>query len=206
MKKEFSFYEFAGVLVPGSTLILAMAINKEALLETFLSKDFGAGQLGLFVVASYIFGHLVQGIGNLLEKALWSFRGMPSTWIRREKVPFLTEGQLKCVRDILPTLLGHDPGDLTNLNDSNLRNITSQLYSTLEREGRVARIDIFNANYGLFRGIAAALLVVLGFTILENGICSQSTLIICGLFILALLRMRRFGIYYASEIYKQILT
>jgi hypothetical protein len=121
MKKDFSFYEFTGVIVPGSTLLLGMAVISDPLRQFIASDKFGAGQLGLFVVASYIIGHLVQGIGNLLENG--------STWIRRQKVPFLNDQQLKRLREVLTTLLGHDPGELTKLDVRASRNITGQLYA-----------------------------------------------------------------------------
>lgn len=206
MKKDFSFYEFTGVIVPGSTLLLGMAVISDPLRQFLASDKFGAGQLGLFVVASYIIGHLVQGIGNVLENAWWAFRGMPSTWIRRQKVPFLNEDQLKRLRDVLTTLLGHDPGELTKLDVRTSRNITGQLYARLEKEGRVARIEIFNGNYGLFRGIAASLLVVTFVTIAKHGIWSQATLITSAILVVALLRMNRFGVHYASELYRQALN
>jgi hypothetical protein len=206
MKKDFSFYEFTGVIVPGSTLLLGMAVISDPLRQFIASDKFGAGQLGLFVVASYIIGHLVQGIGNLLENGWWAFRGMPSTWIRRQKVPFLNDQQLKRLREVLTTLLGHDPGELTKLDVRASRNITGQLYARLEKEGRVARIEIFNGNYGLFRGIAASLLVVTVVTIGKHGFWSQPTLITSGILVVALLRMNRFGVHYASELYRQALN
>ena len=203
MKKDFSFSEFTGVIVPGATLLLGMAVISEPLQQFFASDKFGAGQLGLFVVASYIVGHLVQGVGNLVESGWWAFRGMPSTWIRRQKVPFLNDDQLKRLRDMLKSLLGHDPGELTKLDARACRNITGQLYAKLEKEGRAARIEIFNGNYGLFRGIASSLLVVTVVTITKHGFWSQANLITSAILLVALLRMNRFGVHYASELYRQ---
>jgi hypothetical protein len=70
----------------------------------------------------------------------------------------------------------------------------------------VARIEIFNGNYGLFRGIAASLLVVTVVTIGKHGFWSQPTLITSGILVVALLRMNRFGVHYASELYRQALN
>jgi hypothetical protein len=206
MKKDFSFYEFTGVIVPGSTLLLGMAANSDPLRQFLANEKFGAAHLGLFVVASYIIGHLVQGIGNVLENCWWVGRGMPTNWIRREKVPFLNDGQIKRLREVLTALLGHDPGDLKKLDIRATRNITGQLYAKLEKEGRVARIEIFNGNYGLFRGIAASLLVVTGTTIAKHGFWTHTTLITSAILVVALLRMNRFGVHYASELYRQALN
>lgn len=206
MKKEFSFYEFTGTVIPGSTLILGLAFAHLPLRDFLLGDKFGAGHLGLFLVASYIAGQLVQGIGNILEKLLWAFRGMPSTWIRRKNPPYLSDTQTKRLREVLPTLLGYEVGPLENLDARACRGITSQLYAKLEKEGRNQRIDTFNGNYGLFRGIASALLVVVTVMLVKHGFWTQSTAIMAGVFILALMRMHRFGVYYASEMYRQSLN
>lgn len=206
MKKEFSFYEFTGTVIPGSTLILGLAFAHYPLLDFLMGEKFGAGHLGLFIVASYIAGQLVQGIGNLLEKLLWVFRGMPSTWIRRNNPPYLSDAQTKRLREVLTTLLGHEVGPLENLDTRACLAITGQLYSKLEKEGRNQRIDIFNGNYGLFRGIASALLVLVTVMSVKHGFWTQSTAIMTGVFLVALMRMQRFGVHYASEMYRQALN
>ncbi len=206
MKKEFSFYEFTGTVIPGATLILGLAFAHHPLRDFLVSDKFGASHLGLFLVVSYIAGQLVQGIGNLLEKLLWAFRGMPSTWIRRAKPPYLSDAQIRRLREVLTTLLGHEIGPLQNLDKRSCRGITGQLYAKLEKEGRTQRIDIFNGNYGLFRGIASALLVVVAVMAIKHGFWTQSTAIMAGVFVLALMRMHRFGVYYASEMYRQALN
>lgn len=206
MKKEFSFYEFTGTVIPGATLILGLAFANYPLRDFLLGDKFGAGHLGLFLVASYITGQLVQGIGNILEKLLWAFRGMPSTWIRRKKPPYLSCTQTKKLREVLTNLLGHDVGPLQSLDSRSCRGITGQLYAKLENEGRTQRIDIFNSNYGLFRGVASALLVAVAVMSIKHGFWTQPTAIMAGVFILAIIRMHRFGIHYASEIYRQALT
>lgn len=206
MKKEFSFYEFTGTVIPGSTLILGLAFAHHPLRDFLVSDKFGAGHLGLFLVASYIAGQLVQGIGNLLEKLLWAFRGMPSSWIRRAKPPYLSDAQTKRLREVLTTLMGHEVGPLENLDARACRGITGQLYAKLEKEGRAQRIDIFNGNYGLFRGIASALLVVVAVMSFKHGLWTQSTAIMAGVFVVALMRMHRFGVHYASEMYRQALN
>lgn len=206
MKKEFSFYEFTGVVVPGATLLLSLALTVQPLKDFLSSEKFGAGQLGLFLIASYIIGHLVQGVGNILEKALWAFRGMPSTWIRRDKPPYLSDGQTKRLRDVMTQLLGHEVPPLQDLDIRACGGLVGQLYAKLEKEGRTARIEVFNGNYGLFRGIASALLVAVAGTALKHGLWTSSTAIMSAVFILALIRMHRFGVHYASELYKQALN
>jgi len=206
MKKEFSFYEFAGVVAPGGTLLLSLSLTVHPLWEFFSSDKFGAGQLGLFLIASYITGHLVQGIGNQLEKVLWAFRGMPSTWIRWKKPPYLIDQQTRRLRDVMIQLLGDKVPPLQELDIKACRGLAAQLYAKLEKEGRTARIDVFNGNYGLFRGIASALLVTVAVTAFKEGLFKTPTVIMATVFFLALMRMHRFGIHYAAELYRQALN
>lgn len=206
MKKDFSFYEFTGTVIPGATFILGLAFAIHPLRDFLTSEKFGVGQFGLFFVACYICGQLIQGVGNILERLLWAFRGMPSTWIRRSKPPYLSDPQLKRLRDVLSQLLGYEVGSLSDLDVRACRGITGQLYAKLEKEGRVQRVDIFTGNYGLFRGIASSLLLVFVVTSYKHGIWTPSSAIMLAGFVMALMRMHRFGVYYASEIYRQALN
>jgi hypothetical protein len=206
MKKDFSFYEFTGVIVPGATLVLGIALQSAKLRLLFIGESFGVGQLGLFVVVAYVAGHLIQSVGNQLERLLWLRRGMPSTWIRRAKPPYLSDSQRAALQDALPTLMGQKVPPLVELDLRACRGITGQLYARLQQAQRVQRVDIFNANYGLFRGIASALLVVAIVAAINHGIATAEFLVIAIAFVLALLRMHRFGVHYASELYRQALV
>ena len=206
MKQEFSFYEFAGVVLPGATLFFGLAVVVEPVRNFLLSDKFGAGQLGLLLIASYIAGHLVQGVGNVIEKAMWAFRGIPSTWIRRKQPPYLSAAQTAQLPDALSVILGHNVGPLTKSDASSCRAIAGQLYARLEEKGRVARINIFNGNYGLFRGIASSLLLVVVIAAWQHGLWTEITALAAGALFIALLRMHRFGVHYASELYRQCLN
>lgn len=206
MKKDFSFYEFTGIIVPGATLVLGIALQSPKLRALFVGESFGVGQLGLFVVIAYVAGHLIQGVGNQLERLLWLGRGMPSTWIRRSRPPYLNDPQHSQLQDALPVLLGHPVPPLVELDVRACRGITGQLYARLQHAQRVQRVDIFNANYGLFRGIASALLVVAVVAAVNHGFFTTEFLVIVIAFVLALLRMHRFGVHYASELYRQALA
>lgn len=206
MKKDFSLYEFTGIIVPGSTLVLGVAFQYEGLRQLLIGESFGVGQLGLFAVIAYVAGHLVQGVGNQLEHLVWLRRGMPTSWIRRAKIPYLSDSQRSQLQKVLPEILGHDVAPFGELDMRSCRGITGQLYATLEHKGRVKRVDVFNANYGLFRGIASALLVVAIIAGFHHGVFTIEFLVVLIAFALAVLRMHRFGVHYASEIYRQALV
>ncbi|MEL4895403.1 hypothetical protein [Crocosphaera sp. Alani8] len=70
----------------------------------------------------------------------------------------------------------------------------------------IFRFDIFNGNYGLFRGIASAFIVSFILFLIENGFNNWKILLLLLLGILmSLLRMYRFGQLYAKELFFQFI-
>ena len=79
MSSKFDAYEIVGVIMPGSVLLFGMALLFPDLKSLFFAQGFSLGELGLFLVLSYVTGHLIQAIGNLLEFIVWKgFGGMPT--------------------------------------------------------------------------------------------------------------------------------
>jgi hypothetical protein len=206
MKRDFSFYEFTGVFLPGATLLLGLSFSIPEIHGILFSDKFTASVLSLFLIAGYVLGHLIQSVGNLLEKIVWAFRGMPSTWIRRKTPAYLSDAQTKRLPSALHQLTGLPIHDLANLDIRSCNGIRGQLYARLEDAGKTARIDTFNGNYGMFRGIAAALAIVLAVAICKTGIRSGIVEVASISFLLALFRMHRFGVHYAAELYRQALN
>jgi hypothetical protein len=82
------------------------------------------------------------------------------------------------------------------------------MYAAIAGSGQSSaeRINIFNGNYGLHRGLAAALLMALGIVVVQ-GVASWWNI---GLLLaatgLCLARMDRFGCHYARELFVQFLN
>jgi hypothetical protein len=72
-------------------------------------------------------------------------------------------------------------------------------------KGCAKRIDTFNANYGLCRGLAASLLVLLFVNLICNLKEWQIHVILLVLCALATYRFYRFGIIYSRELFVQFL-
>jgi hypothetical protein len=84
--------------------------------------------------------------------------------------------------------------------------ITRQVYAEVAARSSNSRVDIFNGNYGLTRGIASALLIGLVLLLIVHGFTYWQ--IILALLVgigVALYRMHRFGILYARELFVQFL-
>jgi hypothetical protein len=79
------------------------------------------------------------------------------------------------------------------------------MYTDVERHGKTSRVETFNGNYGLNRGLSAAMLALaLGSLLLEPKRWVVS-LILAFLGAVYLYRMHRFGVHYARELYNQFL-
>lgn len=205
--KNFDFYEFSGLLSPGSIALLGIFVIYPDLPLVIKNSDFTIGNFGLFVILAYVIGHLVQGAGNFLECFWWKLRGgMPTDWIRQGKKKLLAKQQL----DKLPLQLQHNLGfenslEFEGLDKVEWSSIVRQVYANVESSGRNHRVDIFNANYGLFRGIATALLLVLIISLFESQASWTSSLLLILGVAVAIHRMDRFGKYYAREVFVQFL-
>lgn len=103
----FDFYEFAGLLVPGTTvLVLGGAVLWAAPL-TEVAENVGIGEVGVGAVPAYGAGHIVQAIGNLLEMAWWRLLGgWPSDWVATGTTRLLHEKQLEALPTVINRQLG----------------------------------------------------------------------------------------------------
>jgi hypothetical protein len=209
MKKEFSFYEFVGVISPGMVclMIVAYVIRYEDNLINICQLSVGG--FGFIVIVAYFVGHLIQSVGNLFETVWWKlFGGMPTSWIvKRNSCGYLSKCQVDALEGKMSNLLNLCTiTTLSNYTTKEWYAITRQIYAAVKQEGASERLDIFNGNYGFFRGIAASLLMGILILIIFNGITEwRSILIVTIFFFLALARMHRFGKHYARELFVQFL-
>jgi hypothetical protein len=80
--------------------------------------------------------------------------------------------------------------------------ITRQIYAAVAAAGRAGRVNIFNGNYGLCRGLDSAFFVVAVLVILRLGVSRPSALLLTAVaFVLAGWRAHRFGVHDARELY-----
>ena len=85
MKKEFSFYEFVGILVPSTILLFTVNLIISATYDIKII-DFGKiGETTIFIIVSYGLGHILQAIGNIFESVVWFiYGGMPTKWLNKK--------------------------------------------------------------------------------------------------------------------------
>ena len=202
MNRTFDFYEYAGVIVPGAVFTLGMLWLFPDSRALFSKEGVTFGELGLFIIIAYAAGQLIQGVGNWIEWLWWkAWGGYPSKRVLAGHL--ISADQHKRVIEALRKD-GKVTTDVTTCALPECLAIVREVYSVVAAGGKAARIDTFNGNYGLSRGLAASLLVLLVTAIvLAKGLYVIAALV--ALLFLALQRMHRFGKHYALELFIQYL-
>jgi|SRR6267142_840706 hypothetical protein len=204
MNRAFDFYEYAGILVPGAVLVIGLLwLFPEG--RALLTKDgVTLGELGLFVIVAYAAGQLVQAVGNYIEWAWWKlWGGIPTAQVLGGK--YITEDQHRRIVDsVRAQRISSDPQHAEKLSKAQQLAIAREVYSIVAAGKRASRVDIFNGTYGLMRGLAAAMLVLM-----IAAIATSKGLFAIGAFgigvLLSLQRMHRFSKHYAVELFVQYL-
>ena len=89
VSKTFDAYHVVGVIAPGSVITGMLALQWPPFLSLVGEGGVSIGGLGVFIFASFVFGHLVQGGGNVLEKMIWMLPSMPTDCVRKTPCPLI---------------------------------------------------------------------------------------------------------------------
>jgi hypothetical protein len=202
---KLTFYEQVGIIIPGSVLLFGSLFFQPDM-RSLLTKDgVSVGQLGIFVLLSYAAGHLMAAVGNGIEWLFWKpFGGMPSDWVIKPEQTLLAAAQMTNLEERVRTLLGIDFEKIAGMTTSEWRPISKQIYARLMKDGQTGRIDTFNGNYGLNRGLTSAMLMMAVLSLTHEmwgpalGVFAVACVFLC--------RMYRFGVHYGHELYMQFLV
>ncbi len=205
--KQFSFYEFSGILLPGTVILYGLIIAFPDMKESILGLDVTVGDLGIFVLLAYICGHIVQAIGNFLENIWWMRNGMPTDWIRTNKKELISSQQRQILMDKVRNQLVKSPSfDIEKINKKEWYSIVRQVYAVIEVAERSKRADIFNGNYGLNRGLSAAFFALTLLSLFLNLAYWKASLLLFVVGLICIYRMNRFAKHYARELFVQYLS
>jgi hypothetical protein len=174
-------------------------------LQTVLAKQgVSLGDFGIFLLLSYAAGHLIAAIGNAAESILWPLvGGMPTDWITKTEPSLLSAAQIDLLEGKLEGRLGIK-GKVRGMDQKAWWPISRQIYADVAKNGKPDRIDTFNGNYGLNRGLAAATFA-LACVAAMDGKWSMA-LVLLVLTVVYDYRAYRFGVYYGRELYLQFLV
>ncbi|PLX93320.1 MAG: hypothetical protein C0621_08000 [Desulfuromonas sp.] len=206
MSEKFNAYEYIGVIAPGTVVVFAVTLVSPEVKQFLVDGGTTLGGLGLFLILSFIAGHLLQGLGNWFENIFWKcFGGMPTNWVRRESQKLLAKEQRKLLTQKISEL--HPAIDnLEQVDDKEWYSLTREIYAMVKAADRAARVDAFNRNYGLLRGVAVSFLVTTAGTLFVISLCRWKiyvALVVCT--VLAVYRMYRFAVIYARELFVQFI-
>jgi hypothetical protein len=207
--KPFTLYDVLGVLAPGTVLVVGIVTLYPGTVGLFTRSDFTAGSFGLIVLVSYVAGNLVAALGNFLEVPYWWLaRGRHTEKARSTKAGILSSFQLLQLQSKL-----HETGmlppdrNLDQLAPEDWFGLTRQIHSYIDVRKLTERVELFNAQFGMNRGIAAGFLALAGMVFLHQGWSGWRIATLLGVAaVLAFYRMHRFSRHYAQALFRQFLV
>jgi hypothetical protein len=204
--KNFDQYEYVAVIIPGATLLLGLSIEWPQYLHMASeNKELSLGELGLFLVAAFIAGQMLQSVGDLLEPLLWApAGGLPTDWVRKPD-RLISPGQRTQLQTRVRTLIAQDDFNLDTVDTGKWFSITRQIYGKINAAKLADRLDAFNRTYGLMRGFAIALIVLAIVFFTFDNARQYLGFGALALAILALIRFYLFGKIYGRELFAQFL-
>jgi len=197
--KAFDPYDIIGVITPGFVVAFLLMVEWPEL-KALVGKDgLTLADLGILVLAAFVLGHLVQGLGNLLEMIVWAPAGMPTAWVRKAGQSLVTLAQRNALAAKVSEMEG-GPMDLATFTRKDWRVITMRMYGRVRTAGRSARVDGCNRTYGMFRGLSAAFLAAVVWYAVKDISNLVPVLLTGGMTVAALFRMYRVSIQYGRNL------
>lgn len=204
--KNLDVYQTLAVFMPGYFFAFGSYILlKKAGFDIPLDISSIGGSIALIVI-SYVIGQLVQVFGNAFEWLWRKVRPIPSVRIQKGDEKILSSNQRQQLIDAMKQKVGLQDIDISQLSKQEWLSYVGSVASAVRHSKQMEQIDVFNAHYGMFRGlVAASFLLALGswFLLKEQWYLPVLALIVLGL--LALYRMDRFDKNYARELFRQFL-
>lgn len=206
--KQFNLYDLIAVVAPGAVLVIGFTTLFPELGSLLGSKELTVGEFGVMLIASYISGNLLGPVAHLVEAVWFKLRGgNPTDRIQQKDSKVLHKAEVELLNERLRSvgMLGCN-GDLRGIPAAHWKAIVRQIRAFIATRGPAERIEVFNAHYGLNRGIATACTVLMIAVIVHVG--PPGWRAIAGLAsctVLAAFRMNDFGHYYATELIRQFI-
>lgn len=192
MNKEFSFYEFTGLITPSVILLFSIDILLKKVCSISIFDFSNLGESLVFIVIAYGFGHIIQSFGYFFEKFIWwLLKGRPTQWLKsdgRFKQTIVSQTEAQKILSKLQSEFGdkRDYGSIT--------------YTKVYGSDKSGRIDIFNGNFSLFRGLSICFIALLITTICLH--LGWWFLVPLSFLVVSTVRMIHFGKCYARELYR----
>jgi len=204
--RQFDLHEFLGYIAPGMLLLVGIRCIWPDAEKVLPVSSITFGGFGIGVVLAYAAGQLLQTLGNGIEKAWWGlWSGMPTDWLRTGKHELVAPEQSVRVEAKIKRMLANESFDISGISAKHWYSIIRQVYAAVAGAGRGTRIDVFNGHYGLCRGMAASLLVLVVCNLVTNLPAWKIHILLIILVGLSVFRMHQFGVRYGREVFVQFL-
>jgi hypothetical protein len=207
--KQFSLYDIVGVLAPGTVIVVGFSVLYPRLSGPLMNSNLSGGELGLLVLLSYVVGNIVAGLSNILERPYWALTGgIHTARAQNNDGKVLTANEFERLQTKLrETGIVKDTETIRELDAKRWWAITRQINAFLDGRKLADRVQLFNAQFGMNRGIATAFLIILTMTIVRLGIQAWKVeLLLAGSSAVSVYRMHTFSLHYAQTLFRMFLT
>lgn len=200
---KFDPYDYIGVILPGSAVLFAGMVAEPEFRGLFGKGGIDVAGLGLFLIMSFVTGHIVQSFGNLIEYALKHVPGgNPADELLSQAQKIVAPGQ----RAKLAGKLKADmDAELDGMDSPSWLAIRRQMYASLPKGAARERLESFNRTYGMLRGMSAALLVIAAAIMILRPSAWAFAAVAAACSAATLMRMVRFSATYMRELVVQYL-
>lgn len=202
---SFDAYEYVGVIIPGALPTLAASLLIPKVASVISSEGIELGTLGIFLIVSFVVGHVVQLIGNWIETIEDMLGlGKDAIVLNEKRRPMDVDRWQR----FLSVLRSEGIMDRDELKPSSWQGTRKEVYAALQADKRTHRIDAFNRTYGMCRGMVAGTIMTVGLVLILGGTehLSLALMIFVLLTVPLYVRMRRFSRHYFTEIVSQFLA
>jgi hypothetical protein len=207
--KQFSLYDIVGVLAPGTVIVVGISIIFPSTSGPLIPNDLSGGELGLVVLLSYVVGNIVAGLSNIFERPYWALTGgIHTARARKNDGIIITVSEFEQLQRKLQAVGILNEGEvIQRLEADKWWAITRQIDAFLDSRKLTERLQLFNAQFGMNRGIAMAFLIILAMTLMTFGIRQwKIELLLAGCTAVSIYRMHTFSLHYAQKLFRTFLT
>jgi hypothetical protein len=203
---DFDTFEFAGILAPGFVVVLAILL----LLPALPKADDFAMVITIAALASYVVGHLIAAIGNLVQPLFerLGIIGLEAisydAWITNG---YMSSDQKKRLRKLVSFRLYRTISLKDAAYDARKsmerRTLVKQMYLAVIGSGGTQRVSTFDGLYSLSRGLAVSLFIAASLALYRDQLWAAAACIAgTGL---AVYRMHKFKHAFSRELLQQFL-
>src|ERR1700761_7510451 len=154
--KELSFYDQAGVILPGAMALLGPLMLWPSITHSFGLGGLSVGGLGLFIMVAYACGQAVASLAVLLEAPTWALLGgRPSDRLIKTGAGGLPKRAAEALISRLRASYGIEADTLAEIGLTDWRYCFDRMFREVTT-GEGGRVDTFNGLFGLNRGLALA--------------------------------------------------